>query len=205
MHIRPALTLAAVAALTVPALAVPAEAETVVDADTTGDMVRVDYIEESDTFIYVPVPGRTLNDVSEATLDHRRRRVAIELDFVALKRKAGGQPQVVDVAMASNEGVRRHLQLAAWSGHWSGETQMYNGRWRTVRCSIRDSIDYDADVTRLSFPRGCASNPRWVTFRVGSYVEDEEYVIDDALRDRAMTVEDERFKRSGRVHREQAG
>lgn len=198
------LVSAALCAALVAATPATARAETVDDADATGDMATQSLVDDEEEDTLVPAPERTLNDVSSTMLAHRTRRVAIRVDYVDLKKKAGGEPQVLDIAMVTDEGVRRHLQLAAWSGHWSGETNMYDGNWRGVKCSVRHSIDYKANVTKVSFPRRCASNPSWVRFRVGSYIEDAEvYFVDDALRDRPMTDEDKgRFKRSEPVHRE---
>lgn len=196
---RSSLTLAAAAALTIPALAMPALAQTIDDTDTVGDMVVVTFDDKSGSL--VPAPERTLNDVSRTRLRHGTRRVGIKVDYADLKRKAG-ETQILTVDMVTDEGVRRHLQLGARSQHWSGKTVMYNGAWRPVKCSVEHSIDYEANIVKLSFPRRCASNPRWVRFRVGSWVEfDEGLYIDDALRDRPLTDDDKGFKQSARVRR----
>jgi hypothetical protein len=150
----------------------------------------------------VPVPDRTLNDVSNTTLSHGHRRVAITVDYVDLKRRAGGLGQYFQVHMVTNEGVRRHLDLVAVPGRWSGATQMYTRRYASMDCSVRHTIDYEANVTKLSFPRRCVSKPRWMVFQAHSLVESDEGVFeDDALRDRPITAGDKRLRRSDRVDR----
>ena len=53
-----------------------------------------------------------------------------------------------------------------------------------MQCAIRHSIDYTRNVIAVSFPRQCASSPRWVKFRVGAYRSGKTGVyVDDALRD----------------------
>ena len=188
------LVAAALCALLVAATPATANAERVNDADTVGDMVRYD----GDP---VPAPDRTLNDISNTTLTHGGRRVAIRVGYVGLKRRAGGLAQYLLIHMVTNEGIRRHLDLVAKKGHWSGGTQMYNGRFASIDCSgVRHSINYGEDLIKVSFPRRCASEPRWMRFRVNSLVESEEGAFeDDALRDRPITADDKRLKRSERV------
>jgi len=89
------------------------------------------------------------------------------------------------VQMVTNEGVRRGLDVSAHPGAWAGRTEMWRGRDESpVRCAIRHSIDYTRNVIAVSFPRQCASSPRWLTFRIGAYRDaDSGIYIDDALRD----------------------
>ena len=69
-----------------------------------------------------------------------------------------------------------------------------------MRCAIRHSIDYTRNVIAVSFPRRCASSPRWVKFRVVGfrYVGDGDY-YDDALRDEPFLGENP--AQSRRVYR----
>lgn len=180
-----------------------AHAETLADADTVGDMAKLTYTEEEGETL-VPAPERRSNDVTRTRLTHGARRVGVRVNYVDLKRKPG-EIQVLNIVMMTDEGVRRYLQVAARRRHWSGDSQMYNRRWRPVECSVRHAIDYEANVIKVSFPRRCASTPRWVRFRIGSFVESEGgFFADDALRDRPLTVDDRNLKRSERVHREPA-
>ena len=174
-----------------------AHAETVSDPDTVGDMITFD-----DEDAVVLVPERKLNDVSTTRLRHGARRIAVRVDYVDLRKKAGGDYQRLGILMVTDEGVRRDVSLDAWRGHWSGRSQMYNGKHAEVRCAVRHSIDYDANVVEVSFPRRCASDPRWVVFRVWAQSNGEDgYYADDALRDRPISSQAGHMKRSDRVHR----
>ncbi len=192
------LVVAALCAALVAAAPAPAQAQAVDDPDADGDMAMLTFTDNGEAF--VPAPERTLNDVSNTTLAHRTHRVAVRVDYVELKRKAGGRYQSLWIVMKTDEGARRFVELDVTRRHWSGETSMFTGRGRTVRCAVRHSIDYEANVIRLSFPRRCASNPRWVTFRVGaSGWTGNDVFIDDALRDRPLTTKDSKLARSDRV------
>jgi hypothetical protein len=176
-----------------------AQAQTVTDPDTVGDVITFN---EDDAA--VPVPERTLNDVSATTLTHSARRVAIRLQYVDLSKRADDY-QGLFIAVVTDEGVRRRVSLDAWRGHWSGETQMYGGNYRDVPCAVRHDSDYEANTMKVSFPRRCASNPRWVKFRAVAYAQGEDgYFADDALRNRPIDSQSGHLKSSGRIHREAA-
>ena len=100
-----------------------------------------------------------------------------------MQRLGDGHGQLVQ--MVTNEGIRRELGILADSGHWAGWTWMARGRdGGEVRCAIRHSMDYTNNVIVVSFPRRCASSPRWVKFRVvGFRFTDDGVYYDDALRD----------------------
>jgi hypothetical protein len=180
-----------------------AYAESVDDADTVGDMVRYSLGSGATT----PVPERTLNDISNTKLTHGDRRVGIKVDYVDLKRKARHRIQYLNLKMVTNEGARREIWLSATRRHPSGKLDMFNGparRQDVVDCAARHSIDYEANVMKVGFPRRCASNPRWIRFKVLSGADtrfdgDLSYE-DDGLRDRPRTP---RLKQSERVHRGQ--
>ncbi len=191
---------AALCAAFVAGASATAHAESVSDSDTVGDMVTF-----NDDDAVVLAPGRTLNDVSNTKLRHGTRRIAVRADYVDLKRRAGGEYQSVGILMVTNEGVRRTVSLDAWQGHWSGESQMYNGKHNEVECAVRHSIDYEANIVKMNFSRRCASNPRWMRFSVWAQSNgDDGYYGDDALRDGPITSQAGDLKWSQRVHREPA-
>ena len=194
-----ALGIAALCAALVAVTPGAAQAQTVTDPDAVGDVITFN---EDDAD--VPVPERTLNDVSATTLTHSARRVAIRLEYVDLSKRADDY-QGLFIAVVTDEGARRRVSLDAWQGHWSGENQMYGRNYRDVRCAVRHDIDYEANTMKVSFPRRCASNPRWVKFRAISYAQgDEGYFADDALRNRPIDSQSGNLKSSRRIHREVA-
>lgn len=177
----------------------PATAQTESDADTVGDMITF-----NDNDAVVLAPERTLNDVSNTTLAHGTRRVTIEVDYVDLKRT--GELQNLHIVMKTNEGARRVVALVAEPQLWSGATMMFRGNGTSMRCAVRHAIDYEANVMRVSFPRRCASNPRWVKFGIQVSAQgDDGYFADDALSDSPIDSQDSNdLARSGRMYREAA-
>ena len=194
-----ALGIAALCAALVAVTPGAAQAQTITDPDAVGDVITFN---ENDAD--VPVPERTLNDVSATTLTHSARRVAIRVEYVDLSKRADDY-QGLFIAVVTDEGARRRVSLDAWRGHWSGENQMYGRNYRDVRCAVRHDIDYEANTMKVSFPRRCASNPRWVKFRAISYAQgDAGYFADDALRNRPIDSQSGNLKSSRRIHREVA-
>lgn len=192
--IRP-LLVAALCAAAVGVAPTTAQAQTLIDRDEAGDLITF-----NDDDAVVPVPERTRNDVTRTRLIHGTTRVAVRIGFVDLKK--GGDVQAINVTMVTNE-VRRNLQLVAYPRHWSGETEMYDGKWRDVGCGdVRHTIDYEANFMKASFPRGCASNPRWVKFRVVAFAQGDGFFADDALSDRPITSQDDNDLRwTGKIYR----
>ena len=193
-----ALTVGALCAAFVAAAPVPAYAQTLSDTDTTGDVVMATYTEE-DQEVLVPVPDRELNDISSTTLTHNPRRIGIRVEYAELKRV---DLQVLDIDMVTNEKVGRHITVLAYRKQWAGRTEFSGRHYRSIECEVKHSIDYEANVMKVSFPRRCASDPRWAQFRVAAFVDSgDEFYADDGLRDRALTAEDKRAAQSDRVYR----
>ena len=162
--------------------------------DATGDVVG--YFGEGP----VPEPERTLSDVSTTTLTNGPRRVRIRVDFADLQ-KVGHQE--LDISVVTKEGARRHVELEATPGAWSGRARMYTGKSKRVcRGLLGHSIDYQANRVKLSFPGRCAGNPVWVKFGILAIVDDNVGAYaDDAFRTRALTAEDQHAAWSSKVYR----
>ena len=195
-----ALTLGALCAAVVAGSPAPAQAQTIVDADTTGD-VAMATVDDNDEQVVVPVPDRELNDISSTSLAHNARRIAVRVEYAELKRV---DRQILDITMVTNEGVGRHLTLLAYRKHWAGRIEFSGRHYREIECAVRHSVDYEANVMKVSIPRTCASKPRWVQFRVGALVDaGEEFYGDDAVRDRPLTADDNRLAQSDRVYHQE--
>jgi hypothetical protein len=156
-----------------------AQAQSINDDDAAGDVVRFDYENEEGR----PAPNQVRNDVLRTTLNHSATRISIRVKYAELQRLGDGHGQYVQ--MVTNEGVRRGLDVSAFPNNWAGRTGMWRERDESyVRCAIRHSIDYTRNVIAVSFPRQCASSPRWVKFRVAAQrFGDGGVYLDDALRD----------------------
>ena len=189
------LLVAALAAGLVLAGSSAAQAQSITDVDTAGDMVGVDWETEETR----PAPHQVRNDVLRTTLTHSATRISIRVKYAELQRVGYGHGQYVQ--MVTNEGVRRNLEVSVEQGDWAGWMEMWRGRdGGEVRCAIRHSIDYTRNVIAVSFPRQCASSPRWVKFRVLGFRYGETGVyLDDALRDEPFLGENP--AQSRRVYR----
>jgi len=173
------LLVAALAAGVVVAGSSAAQAQTITDTDTAGDMVKSDW-ENDETR---PAPNQVRNDVLRTTMTHGAKRISIRVKYAELRRVGDGHGEYVQVV--TNEGVRRGIEVSADPGHWAGRAEMWRERDESeVRCAIRHSIDYTRNVIAVSFPRQCTSSPRWVKFRVlGFRAGENVFYLDDALRD----------------------
>jgi hypothetical protein len=173
------LLIAALAAGLVVAGSSAARAQSITDIDTAGDMVGTND-EHQDPHA---TPNQVRNDVLRTTMTHGARRISIRVKYAEMRRLDDGHGQFVQ--MVTNAGIRRNLNISADSGHWAGSARISRGRdGGQVRCAIRHSIDYTANVIAVSFPRRCVGSPRWVKFRVVGFrfVGDGDY-YDDAFRD----------------------
>jgi hypothetical protein len=192
---RPFLVTVVATAL-VAAGATAAQAQSVSDTDTAGDMVRYEY----GTGESVPAPDHVRNDVLRTRLTHSASRVSVRVKYAEMQRV--GEVNALYVQMVTNEGVRRWLDLSAGPGEWAGTTAMYRGNEYRVRCAVRHSMDYARNVGVVSFPRRCAGSPRWIKFRVVSLMIEDDgfFYFDDAL-DGAPMLEDSAPAQSRRVYR----
>ena len=195
------LLVAALAAGLVVAGSSAAQGQSITNIDTAGDMVMFDW-ENGETR---RAPNQVRNDVLRTTLTHSATRISIRVKYAELRRLGEHQGEYVQIV--TNEGIRRNIGVSAEWGDWAGYADMTRGRDEgDVRCAIRHSIDYTRNVIAVSFPRQCASSPRWVKFRVVAQRMGETGVyLDDALRDGPSLSDDPRFSvnpvQSRRVYR----
>jgi hypothetical protein len=199
--IRP-LVIASLSAALVVAAPAAAQAQSISNADTVGDVTRVTF--HSAGADVSPAPQRALEDVTSTRLTHSATRVSVRVKFAELRRIGTGTS--LSISVVTNEGIHRYLDVYSRPNDWSGMTEFYRRGGNRVRCGVRHSIDYNDNVIRASFPRRCASNPRWVRFTVMSWSvqRDEVSYLDDALRDRPVTLNDDGSTtdvRSRRVYR----
>jgi len=176
---RPLLVAAMAAGLVVAGSSI-AQAQSITDADAAGDMVRFDFETEESR----PAPNQVRNDVLRTTLAHNATRISIRVKYAELRRLGDSHGQWVH--MVTNEGVHRSLDVVASPGEWAGSPEVRRGReaLHEVQCALRHSIDYTRNVIAVSFPRQCASSPRWVKFQVqGFRPGNTGFYHDDALRD----------------------
>ena len=171
-----------------------ANAQAVAHPDAVGDMAR-----DSNTGL-APAPKRTGNDASNTAIFHGARRVTIRVDYVDLA-KTAGERQFLWMRLKTNEGVRGWVFLGAGPRHWAGDAVMIVGR-RELTKVVSHSIDYEANVVRVSFPRRVAGFPDWVKFKIVTGAETRNaFYVDDALQDGGLPMGFEDLAWSGRIHR----
>lgn len=174
---RTALTLALAAGLTF-TTAGTASAEGLTVRDARGDVQAHDMQTEEPT----GQAGVANGDIVRTVMRHNDRRISVRIKYVDLRKKVGdGRVDVVRVV--TNEGVRRDAHVFAGPGMWRGEAGMSRPNGNPVDCGVKHKIDYDKNVTTLSFPRRCVSNPRWVRLGVGAMWMKSQasvYYADDA-------------------------
>jgi hypothetical protein len=199
--VRPLLVAALTVGLVV-AGSSDAQARSVTDFDTAGDMVGTND-EHQDPH---PTPNQVRNDALRTTMAYGARRISIRVKYAEMRRLDDGHGQ--SVQMVTNQGIRRNLDISADSRHWAGRTQIWRGRdGGKVRCAIRHQLDYTNNLIAVNFPRRCVGNPRWVKFRVVGFrfLRDGDY-YDDALRDAPfLRFLGDNSAQSRRVYRASAG
>jgi hypothetical protein len=178
LHLRrTALTLALAAGLAL-GTAGAASAQSLTINDARGDVKAFDM----DTDEPTATTGTVNGDALRTVLRHADRQVFVRVKFADLRRTGDGRADFVRVV--TNEGVRRDIWVSAGPGMWRGQAQMTRPNGRSVACKVAHRIDYDTNVTTVSFPRSCVSDPRWVQLGVGSTWVNQtanEYYADDAL------------------------
>ena len=140
------LLVAALAAGLVVAGSSAAQAQSITDVDTAGDMVIFDWETEETR----PAPNQVRNDVLRTTLTHSATRISIRVKYAELQRVGYGLGQ--SVQMVTNEGVRRNLDVIVEQGHWAGWVEMCarEGRRRSaVRGPALDRLHAQRDRRQL--------------------------------------------------------
>lgn len=153
------------------ATAAPASAQEFVRTDERGDLSRVG--EDSDVF--VPVPGRGYPDITRVRFAHRDRTVVVRATFVELNPTGKFLFGGIDVRTPRS---RKFFTVMATEG--SREGFLFKDNEHPCRVGIR--ISYADELMRVSIPRSCLGDPRWVRVRFGASVlqHDGDEIIDNA-------------------------
>ncbi|KRF16174.1 hypothetical protein ASH02_06150 [Nocardioides sp. Soil796] len=186
MHkiIGAALALATTVCLTAGTMS-SAHAEKVVHRDARGDVIRVDYSDESGKDTQTPTPNTTAGDITATVVDHRRDNVFVTVRYVDLRPRDEMQGHFI--SLITNERIRRDITVFVFaSSSLQGDVEMTTGASKVVKCSgLRTAIDYRANTLRLRVPRSCLSNPRWVRAGIGTFRSPADFdrmFVDDAGR-----------------------
>lgn len=136
-------------------LPVPAYADTHVHVDTAGDVVSV----RRSTGATTPAPGQIEGDIALARVRHKAHRVVLKMRVRDLTRSGRGTVHYYAIRTRT---LTRIIALEARPGDWDGTVTMLKPDGRRTRCHVRRKIDYTANWARVSVPRSCLDEPRWV-------------------------------------------
>ena len=149
----------------------PTSAQGFLRSDERGDLSRVG--EDSDQF--VPLPGRGYPDITRVRFTHRSDAVVVRAQFVELN--PTGKFLFGGVQVRTPQ-LRRFFTVMAAEG--SREGFLFKDNQHPCRVGIR--ISYADELMRISIPRSCLGDPRWVRVRFGASVlqHDGDEIIDNA-------------------------
>lgn len=151
-------TRALVAATTVAATLlapVAAQAASLTIGDGTGDSWREE-ITDGKVTGFSPAGSAVNADVVAVKVKHGGRRVVVKTTFLDLSSKAEGV--VTQTKVKTNEGKHFRLVLAK-DGDRRGTKGYVSGR----RCGgVHEKVSFTKNIAKISVPRRCLSNPRWI-------------------------------------------
>lgn len=135
--------------------AAPAGAEDLRMADGRADMWRLTGKQQ-----FTPAPTVTDGDIVRTRWGHSAHRVVIVSSFARLTRH--------DFAYVTRtrdqQDRRRIVHLQADRQHPTGTVRLFRPPGAEIGCQTRHRISYRTDELRISFPRECIGNPRWLRF-----------------------------------------
>lgn len=155
-------TAAAAAVAVLPLTASPVSAAQLTLTDARGDMW---FIEEGSTEPD-PAPAARVGDFVRATFRHTDRRVEVRSKFVELRR-AGRRFQMF-VTMRDQDRRETIAMVRTSRQDRNGRTRLFTGRGQDIACNVRHRVNYARNTVRISFPRRCVGNPRWLRFQATS-------------------------------------
>jgi len=169
------------------ATAAPASADRVIHRDARHDVMKVDF--SSGDAELVPAPHAPAGDVTRAMIDHRYRRVVLKLRYAELERRgfrfelaelstSGGGHFVVFLDTAKDLGWQGRVGLV----DLTDATDLDLNVWRPCR-GLWHEVDYEQNTVKLSVPRRCLDNPRWIRAGIGgnAVLGVRGIYVDDAL------------------------
>ena len=96
--------------------------------------------------------GLTATDMDLSLVAHEPAAVA----------RRGTTTSTVLVRTGHGKAAARRITVKAGPGDYRGTVVVTNGSGRKVACAVARRISYTEETVRLSGPRRCLGNPRWV-------------------------------------------
>jgi hypothetical protein len=143
-----------------------AQAQDLWHSDRRADVLK--FTDSSDQGI--PAPERANGDITRVHVVHGEHRISVRVRFTDLRRLTATTGIVVHVQ--TNAGVRRNvLVLGTGSAQPGHHSVAFMGE--RPKCPVRQTLSYGENLVRMSFPRSCARDPRWIRVGVGSVSADD--------------------------------
>jgi len=144
--------------------------------DASGDVMKYDFSSDTPT----KVPDRTDGDIVNSRVVHGPNRITMEVRYRDLN--ASGSAIVHDFRIGTNKHRIREIGIVAGPGRWQGHRIVLNRHGKRVHCKgVHWSLQYGANLVRVSVPRRCLGNPKWVHVGIGTFEQaNDSFFIDDA-------------------------
>lgn len=155
-------TAAAAAIAILPLTAAPVSAAQLTLNDARGDM----WVIEEGSTEPDPAPAARVGDFVRATFRHTDRRVEVRSKFVELRRT--GRRFEMFVTMRDQNRRETIAMVRTSRQDLNGRTRLFTARGQDIACNIRHRVNYARNTVRISFPRRCVDNPRWLRFQATS-------------------------------------
>jgi hypothetical protein len=115
-----------------------------------------------------PAPGVTKGDITRMVVRNNRTTLVVVVRFVDLA--PSGRYAGYDIWLqAHNTLARREFVLEAGPGHWSGTVRDFAANGTLRHCPTTHTIDYAANLVRLTARRSCLGTPSSVRAGLNVY------------------------------------
>jgi hypothetical protein len=159
--------------------------------DGTGDAWRAVYDDQDVLSGWVPAGSPDNGDVVSTLARHAPRRISFTTHYVSLERGPGHNRFITQQQMVFDHGPGVSVDVDTTQG-WDGTATLSNRRTGNgMQCAgLRHTVDYDADMVRVSFPRACVGRPQWLRYAGGAWAlsgsatpsgDDDFNYLDNAL------------------------
>lgn len=136
--------------------------------DGRGDVWKFNMDAESEDDLYVPAPGQKNGDVTRVVFRHTDKRVVMRSKFAELD--AVGRSFGIAVRMRDQDGKKRLAYVETTRRDRAGSSALQTMRGKDIECNVKHKVNYDKNVVKLSFPRTCVGNPRYLQFTTVDYL-----------------------------------
>ena len=169
VHRLTATALATAVSVAVAVGAGPAMAESHTTDDSRHDVVRLS--DDAATGPGTLAPHHRAGDVTSMRAAYDPQRVRVTVHYASLVPPGNRKELTLHLlTLRTNEGLNASLSLVPDRRHPQGQRFFESGA-RDQRCrGVHTRISYRNDEVRYSIPRGCLSDPRWVSVGAGAAI-----------------------------------